>query len=269
MKHYNLDMGLAIACSFIMGLSLIAMLGFIGGNVNGLTIGGAIAFGISIVVLIVTGILSFRPDSTLKKKWEGYHTLPKEKISDFAAELKETREKYEADRNPKKNDADMFGKYTPRFIPDGKIYYGYLVQANNHLFKPGFASGIGLPGVVVYSPDEYYEKNPYALESVAEYMYRNKAFNILANERNYFYNKEMTDGEGRKVYITTIFIHRPYIPDGYLRSSLFPIIADISSRKKDSVATLDSKYWTDKMIVNFLSRDFSRDSSPTIDVFGV
>ena len=250
-------------------LTAIPTIALIAGTVNGFNIAATVIFCVMLVASIAPLILAFRLDPTLKKKWEGYHTLPKEKISDFAAELKEIRDKYEADRNPKKNDADLLFRYSPKFIPDGKIYYAHLVQANKLLFKPKFSSGFCLPGVVVYSPDEYYEKNPYALERVAEYMYRNKAFNILANERNYFYNKEMTDGEGRKVYITTIFIHRPYIPDGYLRSSLFPIIADISSRKKDSVATLDSKYWTDKMIVNFLSRDFSRDSSPTIDVFGV
>ena len=242
-------------------------------ELRALTVVGVIVAILSFIGTMILFKLSTSPDPAWVEKWNGYRSLPREKVSDFAAELKETRAKYEADTDPDKNKPMIkFQKNPPNIHRDGKIYYGYIVEANSMLFKQQNFSTLAMPAVVAYSPDEYYEKDPYALEEIAGELYMNRKNNILANELKYFYNEEFSDANGRKIYVSTIFIYRPHVPDGYLCGSMFPILADTSSRKKECVATLDSKYWTDKLVVNFLAHDASSDVSPEpepIDVFGV
>lgn len=235
---------------------------------------------IACVACMILQKLYTSPGNELESRWRAYSAIPRDKITDFAAELEEVRKNYEEDTDPNKNYVGKFKAFKgERPVQEtGKIYYAHLVEANSALFKRNFSS-FTLPGVVVYSKDEYYAKNPYELAETAGRLYANKRNNLLKNELKYFYNEKMTDEQGRELFITTIFLHRFHLPDGYLRGSLFPVIADPENCK--AVFAVDSIYWTEKLIANFMWHDISypepepeqpgdaSDGAPDGDVFDV
>lgn len=217
-------------------------------------------------VVVVTGqcIISL-PRSTYPKNMSRYKKLPPVSPVDYKKELQAVRANFAADFSADKNKIEVvpFANSTPYYdfkvINSGKIYYAYLVEANNLLFEPKKYGMPTHPAVVVYSPDEYFENNPLALRKLAEYMYRTKnstngwAGKLLNDELHYFANKqvptELTDG--REVYMTTIMIYRKHLPLGFISDSLFPIVA--APKSSTAVFVVDVKYWTEPLIGNFVN----------------
>ena len=106
---------------------------------------------------------------------------------------------------------------------------------------------------MVYSPDEYYESNPYELQKIAEALFDNRANNVLGNEAQLFSNIRINCE--REVYMTTIFFYRPHLPFGYMSGALLPVIADPANNP--SVFAVDDTYWSDALVANFVNNDFS------------
>lgn len=176
---------------------------------------------------------------------------------DYRKEIETVRENFIADTNPDKNMTlkPGFGPnkvfHDRSVIATGKIRYGYVVEANNEMFRFKNLQTIALPGVVIYSTDEYFDENPLELKHIANEVYSNKRHNILRNELKYFTAQRLPDEltEGRDVYMTTIMFYRLHLPLGYLTDSLLPIVAD---PEHTGVFVVDPKYWTEPLVGNFV-----------------
>ncbi len=196
------------------------------------------------------------------KRRKAYVTLPLNPIDDFKAELNQMRSSFAADANPEKN--RVLGKYQSvavwakpfydhHVVDVGNIYYGALVQANGRLFKKTRTNPV-LPGVVIYSTDEYFGSNPIALKEIADALYADKAFNDLGNEDKFYtptpLPTDLTDG--RRVLITTVMIARKHLPQYRLTGghTILPVIA--APQKSTTVFVADSRYWTNDFIAQFI-----------------
>ena len=196
-------------------------------------------------------------DEESVKKMEEYASIPYAPIADYKAELEETRNNFYADASPDKNLPHM--RYYPQaadcydysVINKGNIYYGYIVQAADMGFKKQF-NLMGIGGVIVYSPDEYFESNPLKLKEIAHAIYKKRYSNILKDESDFFTNLRLPDSqtEGREVYMTSMMIYRMHLPTGYLSDSLFPVIANPKASR--TVLAADVKYWSKNLVANFV-----------------
>lgn len=215
-------------------------------------------------VLCVTGfIVALAQYYTYPKKMRQYKKYSLLWNIDYQKELETVRTNFAADTNPKKNRIaieEFYGSkpfYDFSVIESGKIYYAYLVEANSLLFRSKMFAMLTHPAVVIYSTEEYFEKNPMALSKLAHFLFESKnaanwAGKVLNDELNYFSNLQvpMEWTDGHEVYMTTIMIYRKHLPLGYLSDSLLPIVADPQSATASFV--VDVKYWPKQLIGNFV-----------------
>ncbi len=216
--------------------------------------------GIIFIYLISTVIFDAAKDA---KRREAYLSYPLNPINDYKAELNQIRINFTADTNPEKNrvlgkyqSADAWAKpfYDNHAIDVGEIYYAVLVQANGKLFQKKKTNPV-LPGVVIYSTDEYFESDPNALKKIANALYADKAFNDLRFEDKFYtptpLSTDLTDG--RRVFISSVMIARKHLPQYKLtgQHTILPVIA--APQKSTSVFVADCKYWTNDLIAQFLN----------------
>lgn len=237
---------------------------------------------ISIVLFIVLYILYNFADHDLKVRWASYLGIKLEDNVDYEKEIEVIKQNFNSDTDRQKNviAKPNFGETKPfcdfNVIKNGDIYYACVVEANLKLFAPSKFVHQVLPAVVVYSLDEFYNKNPFELKNIAKTLYAERHNNILKNETNYFSNIKITnDGlKDKNVYMTTIMAYRKHLPWGGLPSSnlIVPVIANPNS--STSVFILDSKYWTNSLIAGYLNDIISQDSQNNMpnnkveDIFG-
>ena len=124
---------------------------------------------------------------------------------------------------------------------EGKIVLAHVFKANSHLYKYGEYDS---PAAVVFSEDSYFEENFYELDKIVCHLvdlverdyddseFRNLA-RILADERSAQFNIFLPQdiSNGRKVYFTTIMVHRKLLPSNYLKSNWFPLLICPSKTK--------------------------------------
>jgi hypothetical protein len=133
----------------------------------------------------------------------------------------------------------------------GAAVWGYIVQANDQLFEPGDRD---LPAALVFSEDPYFDDHLETLEDISASLYDLKGRTDVSPETARFaevisdqyialFNAPLPGSltEGRKVYYTTIVVHRRHLPDGVLRQNCFPILA--APRQTKAAIILPSKYW--------------------------
>lgn len=220
-----------------------------------------IVLGVLIFIYLISGvIINSIKDS---KNHKSYSSLSLNVIDDYKEELIKTRANFAADTNPDKN--RILGKYQAvaewakpyydnNVVNVGQIYYGALVQANTKLFKMTKANPV-LPGVIVFSTDDYYISNPAELKEIADKLFSDKANNNLRFENKFFtatlLSQDITNG--RKVYVTSIMVARKHLPQYKLsgKHTLLPVIA--APGKSTSVYIADCRYWTDNIIANFIN----------------
>ena len=224
----------------------------------------AVAAEIIGLVLCVTGfMIAWCPRYARPKNRQRYLSYAPDILIDCQAELETVRANFRADPDPKKNRiaVEAFENSAPHYdfsvIEKGKIYYAYLVEANRLLFEDKKFAMLTHPAVVLYSTEEYFEKNPTALKKLARYMFDNRnkkgwAGKILSNETFYFSNLQVPPelADGHEIFMTTIMIYRRHLPLGYLTNSLLPIIAN--PLQSSAVFVVDVKYWTEALIGNFV-----------------
>lgn len=254
---------------FFVSLSVIIVLMFAMILVGGLTddlpdwtaimmLGGFFVF----AALLIASLVLISGDAEVGRSRRKYKKLPCERVEDYKSEIETMRKNYAddnaADKNtvPKPMNRKFFGYLDFRVLKRGKIYYGYLVEANNLLFRRnyGFMGNSLLPAVMLYSTDPYYDENPLELKYVAEQVFADRNNNVLRDESKYFSNIKLTNpicGE-RAVYMTTLMIYRPQLPEGYISDGLIPLIADPDC---SSAFVLEHKYWSDKFARYFAGCD--------------
>ena len=264
--------GAAFLCFAAVGF--IAYIGLLTSEemkLTGLLVAAIISIVIGVVLLIIGYRFTFCIDKETAQIIARYSSYPAQKISDFQSELETVRENFGKDTDSDKNKIGVFpfvGSapfYDFSVIKSGKIYYSYLVEANSSLFQNRRMDRMTLPAVVVYSTDERYESDPLALKEIAEKLFANKNHNFLRNDMEYFTAKKLADKD-HNIYVTTIMVYRKHLPLYCLSDSLLPIIAD--PEKSTSVFFVDSKYWTDSLIGNFV-HGVSQLSEEDDDVFDI
>ncbi|MCH5157870.1 MAG: hypothetical protein J1F33_01610 [Clostridiales bacterium] len=237
-----------------------------------LLVAAIISFVVSIVLLIIGYRFSFLIDKETAQLFERYSAYPAKNITDYRGELEFVRENLKKDTDPDKNKIGVFpfAGSTPFYdfdvIKTGKIYYSYVVEANESLFFNRRIDRMTLPAVVIYGIDPYFESDPLALKEIADSLFENRNQNFLRDESQFFTAKKLTDRQGRTVYATTVMVYRKHLPLYCLSDALLPIIAD--PQNSTSVFFADCKYWTDGLIGDFVN-GVARKKEYKIDPFGI
>lgn len=210
-------------------------------------------------VLLFTGVNMVSGVNIIRKNRKRYKALPFREVTDYKAELEEMRKNFAADNSDGKNEMPksrfirkgLAPYYDFGVLRTGNVYYGYLVEANSMLFTDRNFHNYTLPAVFIYSRDEYYAEHPQDLQPIAEELFDKRHFNILRHENEYFSNIKIDNDKcgGREVYMTTVFVYRPFLPRGYISSYIVPLIAD--PEHSTSVIILEEKFWSHDFACNF------------------
>ncbi len=253
-KNIGGILGIAGFAPFIAGIIYAGIKGTLD------TVSGVLLF-VGFMVCM-TGFLLLRlSDSAERERQKKNFALPWNSIKDYKAELQQSREKFASSTEENKNKAKGWAVgqikklYQFDVIGEGKMVYAVLVEANSKLFKRaknGTEEDEIMPGVAVFSLDEYYEENPCELLDIAEELEANKPNNSLRNGLKYMFNEIVPESltGGRVVYMSTLAFYRKYLPAGCLTGWLFPAFA--CPEKYDSLIMVDSKYWSDNLVAAFL-----------------
>lgn len=139
-----------------------------------------------------------------------------------------------------------------RLRRDGRVVWGHIVQANALLFEPG--SGCH-PAAAIWSPDPWYDGNLPELAAIAGGMYETKGestgdpalqrfADLLADEMERQMRLPLPAAltGGRKVFYTTIMVHREHLPEPVLKVPFFPLLACPTGT--DATAILPSRWWS-------------------------
>lgn len=199
-------------------------------------------------------------DRELKQRWVSYVMIKRSEQVDYQEELIKTKNKYDQDSDNNKNiipNPNVRGvKQLLDFevLKTGNIGYGCVVEANVKLFSPSKFVHQVLPAVFAYSFDEHYQKNPFELKEIAKEFYSKEKNNILKDQTKMFTNYKISDNltGGKQVFATVILVYRKHLPWGGFPSPnlVVPVIA--APEKSTSAFILDSKYWSDNLIYDFL-----------------
>ncbi|MEN2776615.1 hypothetical protein [Acetivibrio clariflavus] len=139
---------------------------------------------------------------------------------------------------------------------EGKIVLASIFKANSLLFKHGEKD---CPAAVIFSEDPYFEENYFELDKIVDYLidiadgysadseFRNLT-RILNEEMSAHFNILLPFSicNGRKVYFTTIMVHRKHLPSNYLKSGWFPLLVCPSKTKASII--LPYRYWDRKLV---------------------
>lgn len=121
----------------------------------------------------------------------------------------------------------------------GRRVTAVLVQANQGLFAPG---GDDLPCLIVFSFDR--EADVGFLTEMSEFIFAHKdkryanpdrarVSHFVTDEAAMMYRRRRVPEaftDGLAVYCADLWIHRPFLPDGYLRERELPCLAEPGSR---------------------------------------
>lgn len=151
-----------------------------------------------------------------------------------------------------------------RIFSEGHICYGWLVQANENLFK--VFPYRNYPATLVYSHDEIVNQNPLVLSNIAEEIFSYKETpleevpeifrDVVAciqdeyDREAYSIKMNVNDSEVA-INIATTMIYRKFIPSRKLVAPMMPVIALTENPAK--VHVLPKKYWTKDFIKNMWS----------------
>jgi hypothetical protein len=149
-----------------------------------------------------------------------------------------------------------FFKNQSRLMCQGNLVWGQVVQANTALFIPGRTA---YPADVIFPTKQIPDFEPEILTEIATIIFRLKGTEptdpLLLKVA-----KHLTDEYDRTFglfipssfclnipcELSTIYIDRKHLPNGYLSRSLFPLI--VNSKTPKIATILPSKYWPPAMI---------------------
>jgi hypothetical protein len=137
----------------------------------------------------------------------------------------------------------------------GDVIWGYVVQANSLLFRPGPEAA---PADVLYGarPDE--EIPPERLRAAAEAAFALKGRKLadpalagiggaLAAEMDRHPPLDLPDfvTHGHSMRMAIVMVHRVFLPSRYLSSQFLPLLV---SRERDVVALLPARFWAKDLV---------------------
>lgn len=193
-------------------------------------------------------------------------------IKDFKTELDEMRKNFVLHKNrihlptpPHWMDtfdalADVY-RLRDEIVGRGNVYYGNITVGNSRLFvKPTYedlkASGSGCPASLIYSRDKIAEYNPFLVQKIAREINAAQKGNGAVPKEFEEIVEIIRDGQKRQTVhflvereqerlnmefvILTVF--RPFLPHGYVKCTLLPIIA--SPYLPEHVIPLPRQFWS-------------------------
>lgn len=146
-----------------------------------------------------------------------------------------------------------------QLLQEGRVVYGYVIQANAMLFHA--LPRIDCPASIVYSTDPCVLENPEILKVVARkiYSYKNadpeqipeewrELARITTDENDYadFRFGILFEGRNIEIHFLPVMVYRKLLPKKKLCGSLLPVLTEYECR---SVLILPKRYW---------SRDFKK-----------
>ena len=147
-------------------------------------------------------------------------------------------------------------KEKKELLASGRVYYAYVVQANNLLFERKHAK-LDCPALFIYTTDSSINAQPYALGALAHrlFSYKNKdlstvpeewreAARIITDEHDCTQLTLTLRSDNGPVDVRFIaaMVFRKYIPKQTLLGSLVPVLA--APDKCSSILPLPKKYWS-------------------------
>jgi hypothetical protein len=156
----------------------------------------------------------------------------------------------------RKDNMQTFFKNHDRLIQQGNLVWGNVVQANNNLFAPG---QISYPADVVYAANQVPDFEPEILREIANKIYTLKGTqptnavllqvaNHLTNEYDRAFGLFVPSSFALNIpcEISTIFVARQHLPNGYLSRLLVPLILNPAQPKIATI--LPARYWPSAMV---------------------
>ena len=231
---------------------------------------------VGLVCLIIFFILRSFPNKALKRRWLAFYLnyigyLQKKEENphqsfDYKEMLDGISKNYYSDTDKYKNRIEKANVNNAKYFYDysvlnnGEINYGYLVMANDNLFKRSRMINATLPAVFVYSTDEYYKENPKELKAIVDWAYEDGLNGLLSDNRKNFFNVKVCSEQtgGREVYFTCLLVCRRQLPLGYFMNGLLPVIAN--PEKSSSAFVVDCKYWTNDFANSYFDKEEEKDS---------
>lgn len=144
-------------------------------------------------------------------------------------------------------------------LKEGMIVWGYIIQANLLLFKPGKNHSTA---AIVYSLDPAFNDNLGELHRIATELYelKNKIIEhpelldlkeiakAITNEKDTLINVQIPNSVAldKVVYYTTIPVYRRDLPLNYLKSCWVPIL--VAPKQTSISRILPTRYWSSSMI---------------------
>ena len=138
----------------------------------------------------------------------------------------------------------------------GVVVWGHIIQANTDLFDP--KNYDNLPAGAIYSCDPYYDSRLDQLAEIAGILFATKGkrgvspelrklSRIISDERTMRMKISVPESltDGRKVYYTSIMVHRKQLPVPFLVCSAFPLI--VAPKHTTATMILPSQYWSEEM----------------------
>lgn len=138
----------------------------------------------------------------------------------------------------------------------GDVVFAHLIQANSLLFQPGDNDA---PAAIVFSSDRYYDDHVDELLTLGHAMFDLKGkthddpelerfAKAITDEVSALFNFKLPEKitDGRKVYYSTIVVHRKHLPTKYLKTGWFPVL--VQPETTEACMILPSKYWAPNLV---------------------
>ena len=150
----------------------------------------------------------------------------------------------------------------------GRIGWGALVQADDGVFAPG---GDDLPGVLVYSEDEYFDARPAELAAIGARLLELRAAGAAGSELARFAQNVRNDSgrplgvavpaalSAKEPMLSSFVAVRAHLPEGVLAGSWFPVLIHPSSVVP---MIMPSTFWPPAMLQAWSERRMSLDGAP-------
>jgi hypothetical protein len=161
----------------------------------------------------------------------------------------------------------------------GDVQLAALVMANTHLFHRAW---VGAPAVVVHGSDPAFEEDPDELLEIAQALDDLRSGPAPADPELATLHARLVDEYDRTTWtpvpasiagrvpchVSTLFLHRGAMPDGWVADSMFPILA--LREQTPALALLPSRYWPEELVRAWRSQEpaASSDVRTTVDIHG-
>ena len=152
----------------------------------------------------------------------------------------------------KKDPLHEYFKSMKQLKVQGKVLYAYIYKCDESLFDRYPRED--KPAVIIFSEDPEFEKNPDNLRQFGEKIEILGASDIIHDSLRPLYEM-LSENDPRpmnimlpsavsrdkKIYLTTILVHKKFLPQSMLSRRIIPVVADIQNSKNTTL--LGSSYW--------------------------